>query len=75
MTQTDNKGFKVLEAADGFMLVKRGADVAEAAKKVYLGVGDSPDEYVEVREEYCKERAKESLAGRKDVLPINENTQ
>lgn len=64
MTQTDNKGFKVLEAADGFMLVKDGADLSEAAKKVYLGVGDSQDAYVEVSEEECK--AKKNLTERAD---------
>lgn len=52
-TKDKNVTIKVIEAKDGYSIVKKGEELATAygSKTVYLGVRDSVDNYTEVRDE------------------------
>lgn len=52
-TKNKNVTIKVIEAKDGYSIVKKGEDLATAygSKTVYLGVRDSVDNYTEVKDE------------------------
>lgn len=54
-----------LEAAPGHQLISRedlGSDAPNASRAVYLGAGDSVDNYVEVTDEYIRQKEEDRTA-------------